>query len=125
MQALSTLLVSCIFLRSLIAIWLGGGFAIFAFAGAMSLGMSRWVAVLLSVGVAACVTWISWNRPAVPLDERAASSVLIIVYVLVAILSLVELARLCVFIVKPGAVSYALSPSRGMGLPIRHSCVSS
>jgi hypothetical protein len=35
------------------------------------------------------------------------------------------LARLCVFIVNPAAVGYALGLSRGMGFSIRHSCVSS
>jgi hypothetical protein len=125
MQRPSTLLVSYRFLQSLLAIWLGGAFAIFAFTGTMSLSGSHWAAVLLSVVVAACVAWVSWNRPVVPLDEKAASPGLSIVFVLAAMVSLVQLVRLCVFIVNPAAVSYALSPSRGMGLPIRHSCVSS
>jgi hypothetical protein len=72
MQARSTLLVSYRFLHSLLAIWLGGAFAIFAFAGAMSLSGSRWVSVLLSVGVAAGVACVSWNLPVIPLDQRAA-----------------------------------------------------
>src|ERR1700752_928810 len=123
MQALSTLIVSFRFLRSLLAIWLGGAFAIFAFAGGMSLNWSRWVAILLSVSVAASVTWVCWNRPVVPLDEKATSRTLSIVFVFAAIVSLVQLVRLCVFIVNPAAVRYAMSPSRGMGLPIRPACV--
>jgi hypothetical protein len=123
MQALSTLLVSYRFLHSLLAIWLGGAFAIFSFAGAMSLSGSRWVSVLLSAGVAAGVAWVSWNRPVVPLEEKATSLALSVVFVFAAIGSLVQLVRLCVFIVNPGAVGYAMSPSRGMGLPTRHACV--
>jgi alpha-1,2-mannosyltransferase len=123
MQALSTLLVSYRFLRSLLAIWLGGAFAIFAFAGAMSLSGSRWVSVLLSAGVAAVVAWVFWNLPVIPLDQKAAFPALSILFVLAAIASLVQLARLCVFIVNPAAVSYAIGPNRGVGLQPRHLCM--
>jgi hypothetical protein len=125
MQAVSILIVSCRFLRSLLAIWLGAAFAIFAFAGAMSLTGSRWVAILISAGVAAGIAWLSWNRPFLPLDEKATSVALNAVFVLAAILSLVQLARECVFIVNPAAVSYALSPTRGLGSSVSLSDVSS
>lgn len=123
MQALSTLLVSLRFLRALLAVWLGAALAIFAFAGTMGLAKSRWVAVLLSIGIAAFVAWIAWNRSVLPLDEKAISRPLSIVFVLAAILSLVQLARLCVFIVNPAAVSYAIGPNRGVGLPPSHLCM--
>jgi alpha-1,2-mannosyltransferase len=125
MQVVPTRFVSPVLLRGLIAVWLAGAFAVFAFAGVMSLGASHRVAVLLSVGVAASVACVCWKRPVITLDEKAASPALSILFVLAAIASLVQLARLCVFIVNPAAVGYAMSPSRGMGLPIRHSCVSS
>jgi alpha-1,2-mannosyltransferase len=124
MQTGSTRFVSSRLLRDLVAVWLAGAFGVFAFAGIMGLGALRWVAVLLSVGIAAGVGWVSWKRPVVPLDEKAASRALSIVFVLAAIVSLIQLARLCVFIVNPAAVGYALGPSRGMGLPTSHSCVS-
>ncbi|WP_035347015.1 glycosyltransferase family 87 protein [Edaphobacter aggregans] len=122
MQAGSIRFVSSRLLRDLVAVWLAGAFGVFAFAGIMGLGALRWVAVLLSVGVAAGVGWVSWKRPVVPLEEKAASRALSIVFVLAAIVSLIQLARLCVFIVNPAAVGYALGPSRGMGLPTSHLC---
>jgi alpha-1,2-mannosyltransferase len=125
MQALSTLVVSSCFLRSVLAIWLGAAFLIFAFAGSVGLGASRWLAALVSFGIGIVVASLPWNRPVLPLDQRATSRALSLVFVIAAMLSLVQLARLCVFIVNPAAVGYALSPSRGMGLPISHSCVSS
>lgn len=120
---MSTRITSLVPLRVLIGGWLAGAFAIFAFAGAMSLELSRWIAVLLSVCVAACIAWICWNRLFIPLDERAASPALNILFVLAAIASLVQLARLCVFIVNPAAASYAIGPNRGVGLPPRHLCM--
>jgi hypothetical protein len=123
MQALSTLLVSSRFPRTLLAIWLGAAFAIFAFAGTMGLGASRWFATLISAGVAAGVAWLFWNRPVLPLDEKATSRALSIVFVLVALGSLVQLGRLCVFIVNPAAVGYALGPWRGLGTPPSHLCL--
>lgn len=123
MQAISVRFVSSGRLCGLLAVWLAAAFGVFAFAGIMGLGASRWVAGLLAVGVAAGIVWISWNRPVVPLDEKAASPALSILFVLAAIVSLVQLARLCVFIVNPAAVSYALGPHRGVGLSTRHLCM--
>lgn len=123
MQVVSTRFVSPLLLRGLIVVWLAGAFGVFSFAGVMSLGISRWAAVVLAVGVATCVAWICWNRPVIPLDDKAASRALIILFVLAATMSLVQLTRLCVFIVNPAAVSYAIGPTRGVGLPPRHLCI--
>src|SRR6185437_11273864 len=107
-QTVLTRFVSFNFLRGLIAMWLAGAFGIFAFAATMGLRASSWVALLVGVGVAVIVLWASWNRSIVPLDKNAATSSLKILFVLGAILSLIQLARLCVFIVNPAAVGYAL-----------------
>jgi hypothetical protein len=110
-------------LNGLLAVWLAGAFGIFAFAGAMGLGASRWIAVLVATGIAAVVVWFSWSRTVVPLDKDAASGGLSILFVLTAIVSLVQLVRLCVFIVNPAALGYALGPHRGIGLSTRHLCM--
>lgn len=123
MQAVSTRFFPSRFLRGLIAVWLAGTFGVFTFAGVVGLSGSRWVAALLSAGVAACIVWLSWKRPVIPLDEKAASPALGILFVLAGAVSLVQLARLCVFIVNPAAVSYAIGPNRGVGLPSRHLCM--
>jgi alpha-1,2-mannosyltransferase len=120
---MSTRFVSSGLLRGLLAVWLAGAFGVFAFAGIMGLGASRRVAVLLAVGVAAGAACVSWDRPVVPLDKKAVSPALSILFMLAAIVSLVQLARLCVFIVNPAAVNYALGPHRGVGLSIRHLCM--
>jgi len=122
-QTVLTRFVSFNFLRGLIAMWLAGAFSIFAFAAIMGLRASSWVALLVGVGVAVIVLWAFWNRSIVPLDKNAATSFLKILFVLGAILSLIQLARLCVFIVNPAAVGYALGPHRGIGLPSRHLCM--
>jgi alpha-1,2-mannosyltransferase len=129
MQAISDRFVSSGRLRGLLAVWLAAAFGVFAFAGIMGLGASRGIALLLSIGVAAGVAWLSWSRPIVSfrpivsLEEKAVFPTLGIVFVLSAILSLVQLVRLCVFIVNPTAVGYALGPNRGVGLPTNHLCM--
>jgi alpha-1,2-mannosyltransferase len=123
MEVTPTRSVSTVLLRVLIAVWLACAFGVFAFSGVMSLGAPHWIAVLLAVSVAASIAWICWKRPVIPLDEKAASPALSILFVLAAIASLVQLARLCVFIVNPAAVSYAIGPNRGVGLPPRHLCM--
>lgn len=123
MQTVPTHFVSSNLLRGLIAMWLAGASGIFAFAAIMGLGASSWVALLVGVGVAAIVLWASWNHSIVPLDKNAASPILKTLFVLGAILSLIQLVRLCVFIVNPAAVGYALGPHRGIGLASRHLCM--
>jgi alpha-1,2-mannosyltransferase len=122
MQAISVRFVSGR-LCGLLAAWLAAAFGVFAFAGIVGLGASRGIALLLSIGVAAGVAWLSWSRPIVSLEKNAVFPALGIVFVLSAILSLVQLVRLCVFIVNPAAVGYALGPHRGVGLPTRHLCM--
>jgi hypothetical protein len=122
-QPVPTSLVSSNLLRGLIAIWLAGAFGIFAFAAAMGLRASSRVALLIAVGVAAIVLWASWSRSIVRVDKNAASRTLSILFVLGATLSLIHLARLCVFVVNPAAVGYALGPHRGIGLTKRHLCM--
>jgi alpha-1,2-mannosyltransferase len=123
MQAISVRFVSSGRLCGLLAVWLAAAFGVFAFAGIMGLGASRGIALLLSIGVAGGVAWLSWSRPIVSLEKKAVFPALDIVFVLSAILSLVQLVRLCVFIVNPAAVGYALGPHRGVGLPTSHVCM--
>jgi hypothetical protein len=109
---------------ALIALSLACAFGIFAFVAAMGLWGSRVAAVIVAVSVAAFVAWFFWRRPVVPLDEEASSRALNVLSGLATIAALFQLARLCVFIVNPAAVGYAIGPSRGQGLTIKHSCVS-
>ncbi|QNI33646.1 DUF2029 domain-containing protein [Alloacidobacterium dinghuense] len=110
-------------LRVSIALWLGGAFGVFSFAGAKGLGAPIWLAIFVAVGVVATVAWACWKCPVISLDKNAASSALTILFLLAAIASLVHLVRLCVFIVNPAAVGYALGPHRGVGLPPSHLCM--
>jgi hypothetical protein len=110
-------------LSELLAVWLAAVFGIFAFAGAMSLAGSRVAAFNFAFGTAAFVLWIFWSHPIVPFDEKATSRWLNILSGVAALASLFQLARLCVFIVNPAAVSYAIGPDRGVGLPPRHACM--
>ncbi len=112
-------------LSASIALSLACAFGIFAFAAAMSLGWSTVIAAIVSVGVAAFVAWFCWRHPIVPLDDEASSSrALKVISGLATVAALIQLARLCVFIVNPAAVGYAIGPSRGPGLTISHSCLS-
>jgi alpha-1,2-mannosyltransferase len=111
-------------MRALIVLSLACAFGIFAFAAAMSLAGSTIIAAIVSVGVAALVAWFCWRHPILPPHEGASSRGLKVISGLATIATLIQLARLCVFIVNPAAVGYAISPSRGPGLTIRHSCLS-
>jgi alpha-1,2-mannosyltransferase len=111
-------------LRALIALSLACAFGIFTFSAAMGLAGSRPVAVIVAVGIAAFVAWFFWRRPIVPLDEGATSRALNVISGLATIAALFQLARLCVFIVNPATVGFAIGPSRGLGLTINHSCLS-
>jgi alpha-1,2-mannosyltransferase len=111
-------------LRALIALSLACAFGIFAFAAAMGFTGSKLVAVIVSVGIAAFVAWYFWRRPIVPLDEGANSRALNVISGLATLAALVQLVRLCVFIVDPAEVGCAIGPSRGLGLPVNHSCLS-
>jgi len=123
MRAASTRSASSRLLSSLIAVWLAGAFAVFAFAGARSFGVGHWAGVLVAAAVAVCAAWVVWNGRVVPLEERAATPALRVVFVLAAVLSLVQLTRLCVFVVNPAEVGYAVGPHGGLGLPPRHLCM--
>jgi alpha-1,2-mannosyltransferase len=110
--------------RTLIALSLACASGIFAFAAAMGLIGSRLAAVIVGVGIAAFVAWFFWRRPIIPLDEGAGSRALNVISGLATIAALFQLARLCVFIVNPAQVGYAVGPSRGLGLVATHSCLS-
>ena len=110
--------------RALIALSVACAFGIFAFAGTMGLTGSRLAAVVVAVGIAACVAWLFWRLPILPPDEGAVSRTLKVISGLATSAALFQLARLCVFIINPAAVGFAIGPSRGLGLPITHSCVS-
>jgi alpha-1,2-mannosyltransferase len=111
-------------MRALIALSLACAFAIFAFAATMGLVGSTLIAAIVSVSVAAFVAWFFWRHPIFPLYEGASPSALKVISAVATILALILLVRLCVFIVNPAAVNYAIGPSRGHGLPITHSCLS-
>jgi alpha-1,2-mannosyltransferase len=110
--------------RALIALSLACAFGIFAFAATMGLVGSTAFAAIVSVGIAAYVAWFCWRHTLVPLNEGASSGGLNVISGLATIAALIQLARLCVFIVNPAAVGYAIGPSRGPGLTINHSCLS-
>ena len=111
-------------LRALIALSLACAFGIFAFAAAMGFTGSKLVAAIVAVGIAAFVAWLVWRRPIVPLDEGANSRALNVISGLATLAALFQLFRLCVFIVNPAVVGCAVSPSRGLGLTVNHSCLS-
>ncbi len=111
-------------MRALLALSLACAFGIFAFAATMGLAGSAVIAAIVSVGVVALVAWFWWRHPIVPLYEGASSRGLNVISGLATIVALILLARLCVFIVNPAAVGYAIGPSRGLGLTINHSCLS-
>jgi alpha-1,2-mannosyltransferase len=109
---------------ALIALSLACAFGIFAFAGVMGLTGSRVASVIVAIGITAFVAWFFWQRPIIALDERAASRALNVISGLATAAALFQLAHLCVFIVNPAEVGYAMSPSRGPGLVASHSCLS-
>ena len=111
-------------MRAVIAFSLACAFGIFAFAATMGLVRSTVIAAIVSVGVAAFVAWFCWRHPIVPLDEGASPHALKVISGLATIAALILLIRLCVFIINPAAVGYAIGPSRGPGLTINHSCLS-
>jgi alpha-1,2-mannosyltransferase len=111
-------------LRALIALSLACAFGIFTFAAAKGFTGSKLVAAIVAVGLAAFVAWFFWRHPIVPLDEGANSRALKVTSGLATLAALFQLARLCVFIVNPAEVGCAVSPSRGLGLPAKHSCLS-
>ena len=108
----------------LMALSLACAFGIFAFSATMGLTGSRLIAAIVAAGVAVFVAWFCWRHPVIALNEAASSRTLKVISVLATIAMIVQLTRLCVFIVNPAAVGYALGPSRGQGLTIKHSCLS-
>jgi hypothetical protein len=108
----------------LIALSLACVFGIFAFAGTMGLTGSLLPAVIVAVGIAACVAWLFWRRPILPYDQGAVSRTLKVVSGLATIAALFQLARLSVFMINPAQVGYAVGPLRGPGLIVEHSCLS-
>jgi hypothetical protein len=111
-------------MRALIALSLACAFGIFAFAAAMGLVWSTLVAIIVAVVVAAFVGWFFWWRPIIPLEEGATSRALNVISGLATLAALFQLARVCIFIINPAQVGYAISPSRGLGLVNSHSCLS-
>ena len=111
-------------MRALIALSLACAFGIFAFVAAMGLMGSTLVAVFAAVGTAALVAWFFWRHPIIPLNEGTTSRAVNVISGLATVAALFQLARLCVFIINPAQVGYAISPSRGPGLMPTHSCLS-
>jgi hypothetical protein len=91
----------------------------------MGLTASRVAAIVIAVGTAAFAAWFFWRHPVVSLDGKEGSPrILYIVSGLATVAALFYLVRLCVFIINPAAVGYAIGPSRGLGQTINHSCLS-
>jgi hypothetical protein len=110
--------------RAMIALSLACAFGIFAFAGTMGLMGLCLAAVFVAVGIAGFVVWLFWRHPILPYDQRAVSRALKIISGVATLGALVQLARLCVFMINPAEVGYAIGPLRGPGLVVGHSCVS-
>ena len=111
-------------LRIWIALSLGCAFAIFAFAAAMGIIGSKPVAIIVAVSIAVLVAWVFLRRSVVPLTEEKDSRAFKVFSGLATIVALFQLAHLCVFMINPAQVGYALGPSRGNGLATSHSCLS-
>jgi hypothetical protein len=111
-------------LRAYLAVSLACASAIFVFAAALGFNQSRLAAALLAIGIAGTVGWFVWRSSVVPLDEEPGSRALKVISGLATIAALFQLARLCIFIINPAQVGYAVHPSRGLGLPPAHSCMS-
>jgi len=113
---------------ALIALSLACAFGIFAFSGAMGLKGSRLAAGIVALGIAALVAWFFWQRPIMPLDEPlekgTGSRGLYLISGLATIAALFQLARVCIFIINPAQVGFAIGTSRGLGLISAHSCLS-
>jgi len=112
-------------LRSWIAVSLACALAIFAFAGARGLTGSRLAAVAAAAAIAALIGWTSWRRSIVPLNDEKGSRAFKVLSGLATIAALFQLVRLCIFIINPAQTGYAIGPSRGIGVIIDHSCLSS
>jgi hypothetical protein len=110
--------------RVVIALSLACAFGILAFAGGMGLTKSRLAAAIIGAGIAALAGWAFWRYPIVPFDEEAGSPFLKVISGVATVAALFQLARLCVFIINPVDVGYALGPSRGLGIGVNHSCLS-
>ncbi|HKO18826.1 MAG TPA: glycosyltransferase family 87 protein [Acidobacteriaceae bacterium] len=107
-----------------VAVSLGCAFGIFAFSAAMGFTGSRVAGVAVAVVVAVLVGCVLWLRPIVALDQNAAPSALKVISALATVAALIQLARICVFMVNPAATAFAIGPQRAAGLSIRHSCLS-
>jgi alpha-1,2-mannosyltransferase len=110
--------------RVFIALSLAGAFGILAFAGGMGLTKSRVAAAIIAVSIAALIGWVFWRHPVAPLDEEADSPFLKMISGVATVAALVQMVRLCVFIINPLDVGYAFGPSRGLGVAVSHSCLS-
>jgi hypothetical protein len=108
----------------LIALSVACALGIFAFVGTMGLTGSRLAGVIVAAGIAACVAWLFSWRPILPYDQGAVSRTLKIVSGLATIVALLQLAIICVFMINPARVGYAVGPMRGPGLIVAHSCLS-
>ncbi len=112
-------------LRSWIALSLACAFGILAFAATVGLTRSRLAAVILAVGIAGLVAWTFCRRSMIPLNNEKGSRAFKVLSGLATIAALFQLVRLCVFIINPAQTGYAIGPSRGLGVVIDHSCLSS
>lgn len=98
---------------------------LFTFAGAMALTGGLWLSVGIALLLTVATGWLVWRYPLVPLDAGACSPALTAVSALATAATLVQLVRLSAFMLDPAQTAYALGPSRGLGLPLAHSCMSS
>lgn len=110
-------------LRGCVALWLASLFGIFTFAAAKGLGAPFWVAGLVAASMVLGIARILWSGRILRLTGQGQPRFLIVLFGLGAISSVAQLTRLCVFVVNPAAVGYALDSHRGIGLAPKHACL--
>lgn len=97
---------------------------IFLFAAARGLYAATVLSVVVAAIGATAAGWALWRRASVLIQNEAAPRGLKLLSAVAAVAALVQLARVCIFIVNPALTAYAFTPARGLGLPPEHSCFS-
>jgi hypothetical protein len=108
--------------RPLVLLAIASVVGILAFAATAAF-TSSWLA-MSSVGVleAAASAWVLWKRQLIKIDDSVCTRALRIISAGATLLTLVQLARLAVFMADPARVGFSLVPSSAWER--QHSCVS-
>lgn len=112
-------------LRAAAASALALALGLFAFVGAMAVTGAVWPSAAIALIVVAATGWLVWRYPLLPLTDSACSPALKILAGVATTAALVQCLRLTVFMLDPTQTAYAMGPSRGLGLAIGHSCMTS